>query len=107
LFDGSNILIKVSDPKNPTEVPYRTLSTVIVKIPEREIIDYIPLEEGVYAIIFGGKNTGIMGKVKEIRKGMKRYRSLVVIETDDGSIAQTSLDYVLAIGREKPIIKLM
>lgn len=106
LIDGSNVLIRVADPRNPAEDVYSTLSTVFVKIPERQIIDYVPFQEGNYAVVFGGKNVGFSGKIKEIKKGMKRYRSLVTIESENGELAQTSFDYVFVVGRDKPLIKL-
>lgn len=106
LIDGRNVLVRVSDPKNPVEDKYRTLGTLVIRIPQQEILDYIPLETGVYAIIHGGRNVGRRGRVKEIQKGMRRYRSLVTLEGDDGSIIQTSLEYVFVVGRDKPIITL-
>ncbi len=106
LIDGRNILIRVSDPRNPVEDVYKTLGTVVITIPEQEIVDYIPLETGVYAVVFGGKNVGRRGVIEDIKKGMRRYRSIVTIRGDDGSIVQTSLDYILVVGRDKPIIKL-
>ncbi len=106
LIDGRNVLIRVSDPTNPVEDKYKTLGTVVLKIPEQEIVDYIPFEEGVYAVIHGGRNVGRRGRVVEIRKGMKRYRSLVTLRGDDNSIVQTSTEYVFVVGREKPVIKL-
>ncbi len=106
LLDGRNILIRVSDPTNPEEDVYKTLGTLVIKIPDQEILDYLPLEEGMYAVIIGGRNVGKKGVIREIKKGMKRYRSLVTIQQDDGSIVQTSLDYILVVGKEKPVIKL-
>ncbi|MCC6052223.1 MAG: 30S ribosomal protein S4e, partial [Fervidicoccaceae archaeon] len=41
LSDGSNIIVRVSDPRNPAEDVYDTLGTVIVEIPGRRIVDYI------------------------------------------------------------------
>lgn len=106
LSDGSNILIRVSDPRSPTEDIYETLGTVIVEIPGRKIIDYIPLKEGNYAVISGGSNVGKHGKVINIVKGMKRYRSIITLKGADGSLIQTSLDYAYIVGREAPLVKL-
>ena len=106
LSDGSNILIRVNDPRSPTEDIYETLGTVIVEIPGRKIIDYIPLKEGNYAVISGGSNVGKHGKVINIVKGMKRYRSIITLKGADGSLIQTSLDYAYIIGRDTPLVKL-
>lgn len=106
LSDGSNIIVRVSDPRNPTEDVYDTLGTVIVEIPGRRIVDYIPLREGNYAVISGGNNVGKHGKVVSIVKGMKRYRSIITLKGADGSLIQTSLDYAYVIGRDNPVVKL-
>lgn len=106
LIDGRNLLVRVEDPRNPKEDNFKTLGTVVISIPNQELIDYIPLETGNYAIIHGGRNVGRRGKVVSIQKGMKRYRSLVTLQGDSGEVIQTSLEYVFVIGREKPIIKL-
>ncbi len=106
LHDGRNILIRVSDPTNPVEDRFKTLGTLLIRVPTQEILDYIPLEENVYAVIIGGRNVGKKGVVKEVRKGMRRYRSLVTLQTPDSSLVQTSLDYILVVGRDKPIITL-
>lgn len=106
LIDGRNILIRVSDPRNPVEDKYKTLGTVVVTVPEQEILDYIPLETGVYAVVFGGKNVGRKGKIVDIKRGMKRYRSIVTLQEESGSIVQTSLEYIYVVGRDKPVITL-
>lgn len=106
LSDGSNIIVRVSDPRNPAEDVYDTLGTVIVEIPGRRIVDYIPLREGNYAVISGGNNVGKHGKVVSIVKGMKRYRSIITLKGADGSLIQTSLDYAYVIGRDNPVVKL-
>ncbi len=106
LHDGRNILIRVSDPQNPEEDIYKTLGTLQVTIPEQEIMKYIPLKEGVIAIISGGRNVGRVGRVISIQRGMRRYRSIVTLEDKHGNKFQTSLDYLFPIGEEEPLIKL-
>lgn len=106
LHDGRNHVIRVSDPTNPVEDVYRTLGTVKIAIPEQEIVDYVPLEEGVLAIIAGGRNVGRVGRVLEIKKSIRRYRSIVTLEDRNGNRFQTSLEYVFPIGRDKPLITL-
>ncbi len=106
LHDGRNILIRVSDPQNPEEDVYKTLGTLQVTIPEQEIMKYIPLKEGVIAIISGGRNVGRVGRVISIQRGMRRYRSIVTLEDKHGNKFQTSLDYLFPIGEEEPLIKL-
>ncbi|ABN70129.1 SSU ribosomal protein S4E [Staphylothermus marinus F1] len=106
LHDGRNVLIKVSDPKNPVEDIYKTLGTLQISIPEQQILNYIPLDEGTLVIISGGRNVGRVGKVVSIHKGIRRHRSIVTIEDKHGNKFQTSLTYVFPIGKEEPLIKL-
>lgn len=106
LHDGRNHVIRVSDPTNPVEDVYDTLGTVKLSIPKQEIHDYIPLKEGVIAIIAGGRNVGRVGRIVSIKRGMRRFRSIVTLEDKNGNKFQTSLDYVFPIGVEKPLIKL-
>lgn len=108
LHDGSNVLIKVSDPNNPQEDVYNTFDTVRLSLPSRQILDRIPMQEGVYAIITGGKNQGNYGKIVEIEKaeGKKRKDLLVSIEDADGNRYQTTLNFVFAVGAQQPLISL-
>ena len=106
LHDGRNHVIRVSDPRNPVEDVYRTLGTVKLAIPEQEILDFVPLEEGVLAIVAGGRNVGRVGRIVEIKPGIRRYRKVVTLETSEGVRFQTSLEYVFVIGKEEPLISL-
>lgn len=106
LHDGRNVLVKVNDPKNPVEDVYDTLGTLQISIPNQGVLNYVPLREGVLAIITGGRNVGRVGKVVSITRGMRRYRSIVTLEDKGGSRFQTSLDYVFPIGLDKPLVTL-
>ncbi len=106
LHDGRNHIVRVSDPTNPVEDVYSTLGTVKISIPKQELLDYIPLKEGVIAVIIGGRNVGRVGKVLEIHRGIRRFRSIVTLEDKNGNRFQTSLDYIFPIGVDKPLISL-
>lgn len=106
LHDGSNILVKVADPKNPQEDVYETFDTVKINLPDRQILEHIKLKEKGFVIITGGKNIGKYGRVVTIEsvKGKKRRNALVVIEDEKGNRYQTTLNFVFAIGEEQPLI---
>jgi len=108
LHDGSNVLVKVADPKNPQEDVYGTFDTLKIGFPERQILEHIKLKENVLAMITGGKNVGKYGKIVEIEKvkGKKRKNALVIIEDEKGNRYQTILDFVFAIGDAHPLISL-
>lgn len=108
LHDGSTILVKVADPKNPQEDVYSTLDTVKISLPERQILQHVKMEKNVVALITGGKNIGKYGKVVDIEeaKGKKRREAIVTIQDDKGNLFQTTLNYVFVIGDESPLISL-
>ncbi len=108
LHDGSNIVMKVADPKNPQEDTYGTLDTVKIRLPEREIVEQIKMKEKGFAIITSGKNIGKHGKIIEIEKtkGKKRRNTIVTIEDEKGNRYQTILNFVFAIGEEHPLISM-
>jgi small subunit ribosomal protein S4e len=106
LHDGSNILVKVVDPKNPSEVSYETFDVLKITYPEKQIVQTLKTKEGNIAIITGGKNIGKQGKIVEIEKTVakKRHQALVLIEDSKGTRYQTILDFVFSIGETEPLI---
>jgi len=108
LHDGSNVLIKVADPKNPQEDVYQTFDTVQLSLPDRQIIGHIKIKEKDFVLITGGKNMGKYGRIMEIEeaKGKKRKDAIVTIEDEKGNRYQTVLEFVFAIGEEQPLISL-
>jgi len=108
LHDGSNILVKIADLKNPQEDVYKALDTVKISLPEKLVIEHVKIKENVPAIITGGKNIGKYGKIVEMErvKGKKRRNSLAIIEDERGNRYQTILNFVFAIGETQPLISL-
>jgi len=108
LHDGSNVLIKVADLKNPQEDVYQTFDTVQLSLPDRQIIKHIKMKEKDFALITGGKNMGKYGRIIEIEeaKGKKRKDAIVTIEDEKGNRYQTVLEFVFAIGEERSLISL-
>ncbi|MEM2643079.1 MAG: 30S ribosomal protein S4e [Candidatus Bathyarchaeia archaeon] len=108
LHDGSNVLVKVADPKNPQEDVYNTFDTVKISLPDRQILEHIKMKENVYVIITGGKNMGKCGRIIEIEKvkGKKRKDAIVTVEDEKGNRYQTVMEFVFAVGETKPLISL-
>lgn len=105
LHDGTNKLIRMADPKNPNKDVYQTLHVVKVAIPSGEIVEQIKLAKDTTALIIGGQNRGILGRIVDIEEasGKKRRSLLATIENDAGKRFQTILDFVFVIGsHEKP-----
>ncbi len=106
LHDGSNILVKTADPKNPTEVSHETFDILKLSLPEKEVVDVIKTKVGNLAIITGGKNIGKTGRIVEVEQteAKKRRQALAVIEDEKGIRCQTILDLVFSIGDKTPLI---
>jgi small subunit ribosomal protein S4e len=108
LNDGSNILVKVADAKNPQEDVYATLDTLKISLPEKQITESVKMKENNFAIITGGKNRGKYGKIVEIEKAKakKRRNAFATIEDAKGNRYQTILNFVFAVGEAKPLLSL-
>ena len=106
LHDGSNILVKVADPKNPKEVLYETFDILKLSLPDKQVVGVIKTKEGNLAVITGGKNIGKQGRIVEIEKteAKKRRNALVVIEDEKGNRYQTVVDFVFSVGEKQPLI---
>jgi len=108
LHDGTSMLVRVVDPKNPSEDTYRTLDTLRINLPTREVLGYMKLGKGVPVILLGGKNVGKHGKVVELeeRAGQKRRTQLVTVEDKQGNRFQTTADLAFVVGDAEPSISL-
>ena len=106
--DGTNMLIKVADPKKPVEVPYETFDILKVTYPDKQVASTLKTKEGNLAVITGGKNAGKQGKIVEIEKteAKKRRQALVVVEDAKGARYQTILDFIFSIGEAESLIGL-
>ncbi len=95
LNDGTNIL---------AEGDYRTGSSLILSIPDKEIADVIEFKEGNLAMVVGGSHSGEVGTIKEIEivKSSRPNRVIISGKSD----FETTVDHVFMIGRDKPAIKL-
>ncbi len=109
LHDGSNMLVKLADPKKSNEVPYETFDILKVTYPDKQVASTLKTKEGNLAVITGGKNAGKNGKIVEIEKTVakKRRQALVVIEDAKGVRYQTIMDFIFSIGETEPIIGLV
>jgi len=100
LLDGRNIIVE--DPKK-----YKVGDTLLIKVPEQEIIDHLPLESGNMIYIIGGKKVGEIGYVKEIIIRRLVTHNRILRYTDlEGNVKETVPEYAVVIGREKPVISI-
>ncbi|MGC9434483.1 MAG: 30S ribosomal protein S4e [Methanomicrobiales archaeon] len=70
-----------------------------------EIIDHFPFAEGNMAMVIGGRHSGEMGRIVEIREIPGSGSNRVVLEGQDGERFDTIDDYVFMVGRENPAVE--
>lgn len=106
MHDGYNLIILVSDPKNPAEDVYKLHDTLKMDVSKPLILDHFKLEKGVCVLITGGRNIGKWGRLIEVVPGSLTSKASAVIEVEDGSNVSTILDYVFPVGYGKPCLSL-
>lgn len=89
LIDGRNIL---------TNEKYSTQDSLLIELPEQKILEYLKLEKGSVAMVFGGKNAGKIAKIKEIEKDR--------VWLDKEKIFEVPKRLLIVVGKDKPLIKL-
>ncbi len=104
LHDGRNILIRVANPMNPEEDVYRTFDSLLIEIPDQNILNHVKLDLGTMVVVVDGRNVGRMGKIKSITPVFKRKNYLVELEDSNGVRFSTILKYVFPVGIDKPLV---
>ena len=105
LHDGTNIIVPVSDPKVPKEDVYKVNDVVKVNVNTKEIVDHLKFEENMFAIVHAGINNGRSGKIIEMKKIFGPHASTLTLD-DKGDHFDTSLDFVMVLGDNKPVIEM-
>jgi small subunit ribosomal protein S4e len=106
LHDGRNILLNIGDPENMGKDVYKTHDVLKIGIPRSEILNHLPFDVGVLAIVENGKNRGRRGEVVAIEKGEAPHQSIVTLRDLEGDQFKTVLDYVFPVGKDEPWISL-
>jgi len=99
LFDGTNILAGNE---------YKTKDSILMKIPEKEIVDHLPFEIGALVMVTGGGHAGEIGRIKDYKIVRSSAPNLVTVESEKGEFT-TIVDYIFVVGRkdsDKPVIDL-
>ena len=99
LFDGTNILASNE---------YKTKDSILLKIPEKEIVDHLKFEEGALVMITGGTHAGEIGRLKSYKVVRSSAPNIVTVEGEERDIT-TIEDYIFVVGKkdsDKPVIDL-
>jgi len=103
--DGRNYLM---DPEEEYKFPISDLAvkdSVMFNLEDKRIEDHYPFTEGNTALILGGHNVGLVGKIQEIEAQSGRRTRAITLETEEGEIKTTD-QHLFVIGREEPVIEI-
>ncbi|MBS3815240.1 MAG: 30S ribosomal protein S4e [Hadesarchaea archaeon] len=84
---------------------FKVGDVVKLSLPEFEIEDHLPKEEGKIALITGGSNVGKVGKILEINKREGTSKELISLEGKEENY-QAPENYVFIIGEEESLISI-
>ncbi len=99
LHDGSNILVTSEADQ------YKVGDVLKVKVPEKEIQDFIAFKEMQHVIITGGRSQGAKGVI--ITLGPEAgWKKTATIRTPEGDDIRTLAKYLFVVGSNEPVIKL-
>ncbi|MDT8357171.1 MAG: 30S ribosomal protein S4e [Methanomicrobiaceae archaeon] len=88
---------------------YRPRDSVVVSLEEASrftITDHFPYAEGNIAMVIGGRHSGKVGKIIEIRKTPGSVANRVVLEDlDTNEQFDTIEDYIFMVGRLEPVVR--
>ena len=99
LHDGKNIIID--------EDAYSVGDVICLNVPEQEIVEVYPLQEGATVLVTGGKHTGELGTVTEIIENKSSNPNTIIIENSSKDDFLTLKDYAFVIGTDAPTISLL
>ena len=91
-YDGKNIIVDKDE--------YSTGDSIVYDIEKKLIVKSIKLNEGSTVLIIGGKNKGLIGKVKKMIKTSECGPNIVIVENEKHSVV-TQKNQVYVIGKEK------
>ncbi|MFP3283012.1 MAG: hypothetical protein RXP97_02910 [Nitrososphaeria archaeon] len=94
--DGRSFL--VDDP-----APYSVGDSLLIRVPDQEIVSRIPLEEGATALVIGGERLSSLGKVVGVMPGSFSVKPSVELEMDGGRVL-VPRDLAMPVGTPEPPI---
>ena len=78
--------------------------TCVINLPEVNIKNNIAFEKGCTVLITTGENAGRLGRIEEIKDGIFSLPKRALVSFDDKSV-ELPVEMVMAIGTDRPVIK--
>jgi small subunit ribosomal protein S4e len=87
-----------------SEQNLRVGDSCVISIPAVNITSHIPFEKGSTALIITGENAGAVGRIEDIQDGIFSLPKRALVTFGDKS-AELPVEMVMAVGSERPVIK--
>jgi small subunit ribosomal protein S4e len=87
-----------------SEQNLRVGDSCVISIPAVNITNHIPFEKGSTALIITGENAGAVGRIEDIQDGIFSLPKRALVTFGDKS-AELPVEMVMAVGSERPVIK--
>lgn len=98
LHDGRSIILNDATSMKPGD-------SCLIEVPSQKIINTVGLAKGTLVVVTRGEKVGKFGKVEEIKSGTFSSPKMVRVLME-GVPIELMEDMVVAIGEEKPLIKI-
>ncbi|MFQ5800373.1 MAG: 30S ribosomal protein S4e [Candidatus Hydrothermarchaeales archaeon] len=99
--DGKNMLVEPQKAKD-----YQVHDTIVMNLKKNSIKQHIKYEEGALVFVTKGSHRGEIATIKEIKKIRSPMPNIVTLERK-GKEFRTIEDYVVVVGKEKPVLSVM
>ncbi|MGI0016576.1 MAG: S4 domain-containing protein, partial [Nitrososphaera sp.] len=87
-----------------TDQKFNVGDSCLMQLPEVQIKNHIAFEKSATALIILGDNAGRIGKIDKIQDGIFSLPTRALISYDDKSV-EMPVEMVMAVGPDKPVIK--
>jgi small subunit ribosomal protein S4e len=101
LHDSRNLLV---DPKKENE--FSVHDSIILNLKDKTIKNHLKYEEGALVFVTNGSHRGEVATIKEIKKIRSSMPNVVTLEKDKKEF-RTIEDYIIIVGKEKPLISVL
>jgi len=87
-----------------TDQKFNVGDSCLIQLPEVQVKNHIAFEKSTIALIILGDNAGRIGKIENIQDGIFSLPTRALISYDDKSV-EMPVEMVMAVGSDKPVIK--
>lgn len=101
LHDGRNILDGSAGRLDGITVN----DSILIRLPEQEVIDAVRMDNGALVMITAGENAGLIGRIVDMKHGTVTLPKRIIVESDSRRL-EVSTDSAIVIGRDRALISI-